>query len=165
MRSYSKIYARVMLITAQLPPHHDQNDVDNVLPSELRRSPNRSVARAPAMLLTSLARGGRVCAGPTVLCDDILQCIVLNRKVGINLFELAVLGLQVAKALYISDLHVAVLGLPGVLGRLENAQLVINTFDLVAAPNLFQRGDDLAFGELAFAHPYLFLGLSLPRSV
>ncbi|AGH77360.1 hypothetical protein LN96_11885 [Xanthomonas citri pv. citri] len=81
--------------------------------------------------------------------DDILQCMVFHRQLGVHAFELAVLRLQVAKALHISGLHAVVLGLPDVVSRLGNAQLVTDILDLATALDLLQRGDDLALGELA----------------
>jgi len=65
-------------------------------------------------------------------------------------FELAVFYLQVAKALHISGLHAAVLGLPDVVSRLGNAQLATDILNLAAALDLLQSGDYLALGELAF---------------
>ena len=71
-----------------------------------------------------------------------------NDLLGVHGFELAVLGLQVTKALHISGLHAAVLGFPDVVGRIGNAQLATDILDLAAALDLLQRGDDLALSVL-----------------
>jgi hypothetical protein len=46
----------------------------------------------------------------------------------------------------------AELGLPYVVRRVGNTQLAAHVFDLPTAFVLFQRRDDLALGDLAFAH-------------
>ncbi|QHQ27400.1 hypothetical protein XaFJ1_GM000640 [Xanthomonas albilineans] len=51
--------------------------------------------------------------------------MVFHRKLGIYPLELAVFGFQVPKALHLSSLHAAVLGLPDVVRRLGNAQLIV----------------------------------------
>lgn len=43
------------------------------------------------------------------------------------------LGLQVAKALYVSSFHATVLGLQDVVGRIANAKLTGRILDLAAA--------------------------------
>lgn len=44
------------------------------------------------------------------------------------------------------------LGLPYVVGRVRDAQLVARVFGLLTALDLLQRRADLILGELAFAH-------------
>lgn len=68
--------------------------------------------------------------------------MVFHRELGMHAFELAVFGLQVAKALHIRCLHATALGLPDIVRRVGNTQLTAHILDLAAALNLLQRGDN-----------------------
>jgi len=78
--------------------------------------------------------------------------MVFHLQLGIHALELVVLGFQIAQPLHIGRLHAAVLGLPHVVRGIGNAQFAAHIFDLPTTLDLLQGRDDLALGELAFAH-------------
>lgn len=96
--------------------------------------------------------------------NDIRQSMSLHRKFGMYALELAVLGVQIMKALHISGIHAAALGLPDEICRLGDAQLAAHIFDLTASLDLLQPGNNLAFGNLAIRHCWSLRWLVCPET-
>ena len=72
---------------------------------------------------------------------------MVQAQLRVHLLESPVLFLELLQPLQIGCRHPAVLALPGVVGRIRDADFSADLFDLAAAFDLFQHLDDLCLGE------------------
>ena len=93
--------------------------------------------------------------------DNLLKHVLVEREIGDELLQFAVLGLELPKAAQLRGADPAVLLLPVVERGLTDAHLAADLFDLRACLGLVQRKGDLRFGELRCLHGNRFIFLKI----
>ena len=103
--------------------------------------------------------------GLIVFCEDILQCGILQRQVGIHSLQPAVLVFEFLQPIDIRSLQPAVLGLPLIVGRGTDVVAPPGLLDRTAGIGLLQNRHDLRLGEFRLAHGNLLAkGAIAPES-
>ena len=83
----------------------------------------------------------------TVFCDDILQCRIFQRQVGIHPLESTVLGFQFLQSFDIRRLQPTVLRLLLVVCDEANAVFPPDLIDRATGIGFFENGHNLRFRE------------------
>src|SRR5262249_52302589 len=90
--------------------------------------------------------------GLPLFCDDRLQRLDVECLLGDDVFQSAVLVLDLLQSLELAEFHPAVLGLPAVVGLLGDPVHATQVGDLPPRFALFDDRQDLLVGELAPFH-------------
>jgi hypothetical protein len=90
--------------------------------------------------------------GPTTFCDDRLERLDVERLLGNDLFQAAVLVLDLLQPLHLTELHATVFRLPAVVRLLGDPVCAAQVRHLPTGFAFLDDRQDLLVGELAPFH-------------
>lgn len=112
----------------------------------------RHVARSCRAQPQGHARPSRDAPGSELSVNNILECVVHQRQVGVHALELGVLVLQLPQLRQVRDRHTRELALPLVVRRLADAVLPARLGYLRAKLDFLEDADHLRFTESGLLH-------------